>query len=298
MLKRIGLFLLTNLLVMVTVSITWSVISSFFNISAYGSMGGLLVFCALFGMAGAFISLFMSKFMAKTMMGVQIISPTVSDPTLRALVTRVHEFARRAGLPKMPEVGIFESEEVNAFATGPSRGNALVAVSTGLLRRMESGEVDGVLGHEVAHIANGDMVTMTLITGVVNTFALFFSRLLANFISNSVDEKFRGIVHFACIIIGDILFTLLGSIVVNYFSRLREFRADNGGARLSTRENMIAALHRLKMLSGVNAAASDRDAFATLKISSGRGTGGLAALLMTHPSLDDRISALQKSRKI
>lgn len=297
MLKRMGLFLLTNMLVITTISITWSLISSFFNLQAYANLESLLIFCAVMGMTGALVSLLMSKFLAKTMMGVQIISPDVTDPTLRSLVTRVHELSRKAGLPNMPEVGIFESEEVNAFATGPSRRSSLVAVSTGLLRRMEDREVDGVLGHEVSHIANGDMVTMTLITGVVNTFALFFSRLLANLIANSVEEKNRHVIYFICVIIGDIMFTVLGSIVVNYFSRRREFRADGGGARLSSRENMVAALQRLKSLSSGNQETSDRDAFATLKISSGRPHGGLAALLMTHPSLEDRISALQ-GRKI
>lgn len=297
MLKRLGLLLLTNLLVITTIGITWSILSTFFNLSAYGNLVHLLVYCAVIGMVGSFISLFLSKFMAKKMMGVQIISPDVADPTLRSLVLRVHALAEKAGLPKMPEVGIFETDEVNAFATGPSRSNSLVAVSTGLLRRMESREVDGVLGHEVAHIANGDMVTMTLIQGVVNTFALFFSRILASLIADGVDQKYRGVVHFICIIIGDILFTLLGSIVVNFYSRRREYRADRGGAHLSSQENMVSALQRLKMLSGPAPEGSDRDAFATLKISSGNRHGGLAALLMTHPHLEDRIAALQ-SRKI
>jgi len=298
MLRRIGLFILTNVLVVVTIGIAWTLISNFFDLGSLygGNITALLVFCSLFGMGGAFISLLLSKFMAKTMMGVKVIKPDVNDPTLRHLVNRVHAIAQRAGLPKMPEVGIFESDDVNAFATGPSKSNSLVAVSTGLLRRMEEREVDGVLGHEVAHIANGDMVTMTLIAGVVNSFAMFFSRILANLISSNVDEKYRGIVHFLCVIIGDILFTLLGSIVVNYYSRAREYRADRGGSQLSSRENMIAALRRLQEVTGQRNAPLDRDAFATMKISSGGPARGLSALMLTHPPLEERIRVLQSGK--
>lgn len=296
MFKRIGLFLLTNLLVVVTISIAWSLISHFFNLGAYGHITYLLIFSAVMGMTGSFISLLMSKFMAKTMMGVSIIPENTNDPTLRSLVNRVHSLAQKAGLPKMPEVGYFESDDVNAFATGPSKSNSLVAVSTGLLRRMDSHEVDGVLGHEVAHIANGDMVTMTLITGVVNTFALFFSRLIANVLASQVEEKNRNVVYFICTIIGDLLFTVLGSIVVNYYSRQREYRADSGGAHLSSRQNMISALQRLKSVSGQIHGDHDRDAFATLKISSGNRPDSIASLFMTHPALDDRIAALQSGK--
>ncbi len=294
MFKRIGLFLLTNILVMVTIGIAWTVISQFLGIQGIHSSDlGLLIYCGLFGMIGAFFSLLMSKFMAKNMMGVRIIDPQTSDPTLRQLVNRVHDLAGRAHLPKMPEVGIYESDDVNAFATGPSRSNSLVAVSSGLLRRMESNEIDGVLAHEVAHIANGDMITMTLITGVVNTFAMFFSRILARLIASNVDEKYSNIVYFACTIAGDIMFTVLGSIVVNSFSRAREFRADAGAAKFSSLDNMIAALQRLQLISQRPFEGEEKDAFATLKISS-RPKGGLAALFMTHPKLEDRIAALRK----
>lgn len=293
MFKRIGLFLLTNIMVVVTIGIAWSILSAFFNLGAINSnMFSLLIFCSLFGMAGAFISLLLSKFMAKTMMGVQIIDPSTPDPTLRHLVLRVHEISQRAGLSKMPEVGFYESGDVNAFATGPSRSNSLVAVSTGLLQRMNDHEVDGVLAHEVSHIANGDMVTMTLIAGIVNTFAMFFSRVLANIIASNVEERYRGFVHFICVMIGDILFTLLGSIVVNIFSRAREYRADKGGATYSSRENMIAALRRLQSLASTPAQDNDPEAFATLKISHSS-REGLASLFMTHPSLEDRIAALE-----
>lgn len=294
MIKRLGLFLLTNLLVIVTVGVAWSVLSSVLGLDKVNNhMLSLLIWCALFGFAGAIISLLMSKTMAKWMMGLQVIDPRSSDPTLSQLVYRVHALAKKAGLPKAPEVAIYDSDDVNAFATGPSKSNSLVAVSTGLLRRMSDDEVDGVLGHEIAHIANGDMVTMTLITGVVNTFAMFFSRILANLISSQVDEKFRGIVHFVVVIVGDILFTILGSIVVNYYSRKREYRADLGGARFSSRGNMIAALRRLQNVTVSND--NEKDMLATMKISNNH-KGGLMALFMTHPNLEDRIKALEKAR--
>lgn len=294
--KRITLFLLTNILVVVTIGIAWSLISSFFGLEGINqSMTSLLIYCSLFGFGGAFISLLMSKFMAKWMAGVKVIDPNTNDPTLRHLVNRVHEMARRSGLPKPPEVGIYESDDVNAFATGPSKGNALVAVSTGLLRGMSDDEVDGVLGHEIAHIANGDMVTLTLITGVVNTFALFFSRILANLIAGNVDEKIRPVVRFVVTIVGDILFTLLGSMVVSYFSRYREFRADIGGAKYSGRQNMIAALKRLQTVYAVPAGHSEeKDMLATMKISN-RKNQGFMSLFKTHPDLEDRIQALQKA---
>lgn len=294
MIKRVGLFLLTNILVVVTVGLAWSVLSSVLGLDKVNNnMMSLLIWCSLFGFAGAFISLLMSKTMAKWMMGLQVIDPRATDPTLSQLVYRIHALAKKAGLPKAPEVAIYESDDVNAFATGPSKSNSLVAVSTGLLRRMNEDEVDGVLGHEIAHIANGDMVTMTLITGVVNTFAMFFSRVLANLISSQVDEKFRGVVHFIVVILGDILFTILGSIVVNYYSRKREFRADLGGAKYSSRGNMIAALRRLQNVSMVSD--SEKDMLATMKISNNH-KQGIMALFMTHPSLEDRIKALEKAR--
>lgn len=295
--KRVLLFLLTNILVVVTVGIAFNILVNVFDLHSYSSqIPTLLLFCALMGFAGSFISLFMSKWMAKSAMGVKIIDPRSNDPVLRQVVEKVHEFARHAGLKKMPEVGVYESPDVNAFATGPSKSNSLVAVSTGLLQRMNDNEVNGVLAHEVAHIANGDMVTMTLIQGIVNTFAFFFSRLLAGVISSNVDEKMRGIVHFVCTIIGDILFTLLGSIVVNYYSRRREFRADLGGAKFAGRNNMIAALKKLQTVYTIPlAGAEEENKLATLKISH-RPSGGIAALFMTHPKLENRIAALEGAR--
>jgi len=293
--KRFGYFILTNLLVVVTIGIAWSLISHFLGLAGLNQyIPTLMAFCLVWGMGGAFISLFISKFAAKTFHGVKVIEPNTNQPELRALVEKVHELARRAQLPKMPEVGIYESYDVNAFATGPSKSNSLVAVSTGLLQRMNDKEVEGVLGHEVSHIANGDMVTMTLIQGVVNAFAMFFSRVLANILASNVDEKFRSIVHFACVILGDIAFTLLGSIVVNFYSRKREYRADAGSAKISSRGNMIAALQRLQSLH--EAPPSTDDAYASLKISGREKKGSIADLFMTHPALQDRINALERGR--
>ena len=294
-LKRIGLFLLTNLLVMATISIFWTFLSNYLQIAGINSyLPTLMAFCLVWGMGGAFISLLMSKWAAKMFHGVQVIEPGNSNPELRALVNKVHELARRAQLPKMPEVGIYESYDVNAFATGPSKGNSLVAVSTGLLQRMNDKEVEGVLAHEIAHVANGDMVTMTLIQGIVNAFAMFFSRLLANLIASNVEERYRSIVRFVVTIIGDIAFTLLGSIVVNHFSRRREYRADAGGAQFSSRENMIAALEKLRSVYDLPIP-PEEGATATLMISNRKKTG-LAGLFMTHPPLEERIEALRQGR--
>lgn len=293
--KRFGYFILTNLLVLVTISIVWSLISPLLGLTGFNQyLPTLLLFCFVWGMGGAFISLMISKFSAKHYHGVKIIEPNTTQPELRHLVEKVHDLARRAKLPKMPDVGIYESYDVNAFATGPSKKNSLVAVSTGLLQRMNDQEIDGVLGHEVSHIANGDMVTMTLIQGVVNAFAMFFSRVIANIIASSVDEKLSRTVHFLCVMVGDIAFTLLGSIVVNFYSRKREFRADAGSARISSGSNMIAALRRLQSLHEAPPAADD--AMATLKISGREKKGSIADLFMTHPALQDRINALERGR--
>ena len=198
--KRIGLFVLTNILIMVTIGIVWSLISTFFGLGPMnGSVIALMAFCLVMGMSGAFISLLLSRWMAKSMYGVKVIDP--KERTLSAdhrwLMDTVYALARKAQLPEMPEVGIYESPEVNAFATGPSKKKSLVAVSSGLFQRMTKPEIEGVLGHEITHISNGDMVTMTLIQGIVNSVAFFFSRILANVVSSQVDEKMRGIVHLA-----------------------------------------------------------------------------------------------------
>lgn len=294
--KRIGLFLLTNVLVIATISITSTFIFKFLGWQAPVGMQGLLIMCAIMGFSGSMISLMMSKFMAKHMYGVQIIDPQTRDPRLREIVETVHGYARRAGLPKMPEVGIYESPEINAFATGPSKSNSLVAVSSGIMGAMDKDELDGVIGHEVAHIANGDMVTMTLIQGIVNTFVLFLSRILASLIANagSSDEDRRGspLTQMMLTIVFDILFAILASVVVNYFSRLREYRADAGGAKLAGREKMLAGLRRLQ--SQFDMVEPDNGATATLKISNK--SSGLMALFSTHPPLEERIRRLERGK--
>jgi heat shock protein HtpX len=252
-----------------------------------------MIFCVIWGFGGAFISLAMSRVMAKWMMGVRLIDSSVRDAKLQGLVARVHELSRRAGLTKLPEVGVYESPEINAFATGPTKNRALVAVSTGLLHQMNDSEVDGVLAHEVAHIVNGDMVTMTLVQGVVNAFVMFLARVAAFFASQFVDEEKRPMVQFGVVILFEILLGMLGMLVVAAFSRRREFRADQGGADLSTRENMIAALERLKLNAQYQGQlADDQPAIASLKIS-GK-TGGFLKLFSTHPDLDARIAKLNR----
>jgi heat shock protein HtpX len=298
--KRISLFILTNILIMVTIGIIWSLISTFFGLGQMNSgVISLMVLCLVMGMTGSFISLLLSRWMAKTMYGVKVLDPdnkTLPEET-RWLIETVHTLARKAELPKMPEVGMYDSPDVNAFATGPSKARSLVAVSTGLFRNMSRPEIEGVLGHEITHIANGDMVTMTLIQGVVNSIAFFFSRLLAHLISSNVDERMRGTVRFAMTILGDILFTLLGSIVVAYFSRRREFRADAGSAKLASKANMVAALRRLQSVYALplENSGEQRDAMATLKISHRDKPGFLMSLMMTHPPLPERIAALEKN---
>ncbi len=284
--------IMINALIMVTISILLTV----FNVQPYLSQQGinyegLMIFCLAWGFGGAIISLLLSKFMAKTMMGVRIINPNkMSSPDEQWLVQTVHQIARQANLPKMPEVGIFESPEMNAFATGPSKSNSLVAVTTGIMQKMNKDELEGVLAHEVAHIANGDMVTMVLIQGIVNAFGMFLSRVIGFFLSTLVDEKKAPIVRMISTIVLDIIFNFLGMFVVAYFSRRREFRADAGGAALSGRSKMIQALQRLKQ--DMAALPEDKNAMATLQISDRRRS--MMSLLSTHPPLEQRIFQLQQ----
>lgn len=291
--KRIALFLITNILVMLTISILMQVLGLRYGISQYGiDYGQLMVFCLVWGMAGSFISLALSRIMAKRMMGVQVIDPNTRDATERELIEIVHGLARGAGLPAMPEVGYYDSPEVNAFATGPTKSRALVAVSSGLLQRMNRDEVEGVLGHEITHVANGDMVTMTLLQGVVNAFVLFFARVIAFAVSQGVREESRGMVQFAVIMVLQIVLSLLGAIVVAGFSRWREFRADRGGAQLAGTGKMVAALEKLRR----NAELVDtrQESLATLKINGA--PSRFAALFASHPPLEERIGRLQQSR--
>ena len=295
MFKRISLFLLTNFLVILTISVVINLLGIQPYLTSSGiDYGSLLAFCAVWGMGGAFISLAISKWMAKRAMGVSIIDPNTSDPASRELVQIVHNLARSARLPKMPEVGIYTSPEVNAFATGPSKSNSLVAVSTGLLDHMDKRELEGVLGHEIAHIANGDMVTMTLIQGVINAFVMFFARIAAFAVSSAMrgngERSPSFLIQHGLVILFDIVFGILGSLVVFYFSRQREFRADRGGATLAGRDKMIKALEKLKRTSEL----VDRrqESLATLKIAGS--PKGFMALFMSHPPLEKWIESLRQ----
>jgi len=290
--KRIFLFLLTNLAVMVVLSTILSLLGFSGYIGADGqlNLGALMVFCLVWGMGGAFISLQMSRWIAKRAMGVQLVDGRTGNEPLDWLYNTISQQAQQANLP-VPEIGIYESDEVNAFATGPSKKRSLVAVSTGLLRSMERREVAAVTAHEVGHIANGDMVTMTLIQGVVNAFVLFFARVIAFAVRQVVDEKIAWIAGFVVTIVLDIVLGILGSLVTAWFSRHREFRADAMGASLAGRENMEGALRRL----AANAERVDTShaALATMKIA---GKKGWLQAFSTHPPIEERIAALQGGR--
>ena len=295
--KRIFLFMTLNILVIFTISVLLRVLGIGPYLTPYGlDYSNLMGFCLVWGMGGAFISLALSRVMAKWMMGVQVIDPQTRDSDLQQLVQTVHHLAQAAHLPAMPEVGIYDSPEVNAFATGPTKSRALVAVSSGLLSRMNQSELEGVLGHEITHIANGDMVTMTLLQGVVNAFAMFLSRVIAFAIAQSMrgdrDDRRGGSPMIVWVIqmVLEVVFMLLGSIVIAMFSRYREFRADAGGAKLAGRNNMIRALEALRRTYDYidpNA----QPAAQTLKISSR--PHGLMSLFASHPPLEERIARLQ-----
>jgi heat shock protein HtpX len=297
MLKRVFLFVLTNLAVLLMVSIVLAILGQLGVLDLAGAQGALLVWCAVWGFGAAFVSLMLSRWTAKRALGIQLIGPDSRDPEAQWLYGTVGRLTQQANLP-MPEVGIYDSPEVNAFATGPSKKRSLVAVSTGLLRAMGRPEIEGVLGHEITHVANGDMVTMTLIQGVVNAFVLYFAHLVAALVRGAVsgrDEEGRssGVLGFlagqVAFIAAQIAFGLLGSLITAWFSRHREFRADAGGAALAGRGSMIAALRRLLENQGrVDDAAPQ---LATFKIN---GRPKLMVLLATHPPLEQRIAALEQ----
>lgn len=295
--KRIFLLVMVNILVMMTITVVLAVLRVG-RLFPAGGLPGLAVFCLVWGFAGAFISLALSRVMAKWTMGVQVIPPETTDPALRSLLEIVHGLAQGAGLP-MPEVGIYDSDEVNAFATGPTRSRALVAVSSGLLRRMGHDQIEGVLGHEMTHVANGDMVTMTLLQGVINAIVLFLSRILAFAVSQALrlrDDRGGGyFMQYMFVMLFQFAFGMLGMIVVCWFSRWREFRADAGGARLAGRRNMIDALRALQRLHDPEIAAAEASrapSFQALKIS-GRHNGFLS-LFADHPPLEERIARLEQ----
>jgi heat shock protein HtpX len=287
--KRIALFLATNLAIILVLSVTMRLLGVEPYLTAQGlNLGSLLIFTAVMGFGGSLISLAISKWSAKKAMGVHVIE-TPRSSTEFWLVETVRKYAREAGI-RMPEVGIYDSPDVNAFATGMSKNSSLIAVSTGLLQKMTREEAEAVLGHEVAHAANGDMVTLALIQGVVNTFVMFLSRVLGHFVDRVIfkNQEGHGPAFFVTLIVAELVLGILASMIVMWFSRQREFRADRGGASLAGRHNMIAALERL---------ASQHpqplpDKMAAFGIAGGLG-GGLKRLFMTHPPLAERIAALR-----
>ena len=290
---RILLFLATNMAVLVLVSIVFNLLGLQGMLAANGvdlNLSGLLVFCALFGFGGSFISLFLSKWMAKRGTGTYIIEqPRNRDE--QWLLDTVRELAEEAGIG-MPEVGIFPSEASNAFATGWNRNDALVAVSAGMLRRFPAEEVRAVMAHEIGHVANGDMVTLTLIQGVVNTFVMFIARIIGHTVDRVVfkTERGFGIGYFVVTIVAEIVLGLLASTIVFWFSRWREYRADRAGAELATPGHMIAALQRLQMEQGQP---QDLPGELTAFGISEQLKQGIGGLFRSHPPLDDRIRALQ-----
>ena len=295
MFKRIVLFLITNLAVLFVLNITMRLlgIDRYLQNSAGGlDLTSLLVFAGVIGFGGAFISLAMSKWSAKFMTGAKVIE-TPANEGERWLLETVRRQAQRAGIG-MPDVAIYNAPDVNAFATGMNKNSALVAVSTGLLNNMTRDEAEAVLGHEVSHVANGDMVTLALIQGVVNTFVIFLSRIIGNIVDKTVfkTERGHGPAFWITSIIAELVLGILASIVVRWFSRRREFRADAGGASLAGREKMIAALERLKQAHEPSRLPDQIKAFG---ISGGQGWG-IKRLFMTHPPLDERIAALRAGR--
>jgi heat shock protein HtpX len=295
--KRIFLFLATNLAIIVVLSITLRLLGVERILDAQGSdldLNALLIFAAVFGFGGSFISLAISKWTAKRMTGAQVIERP-RNASEQWLVETVRRQAQQAGIA-MPEVAVYDAPEINAFATGPTRNSALVAVSTGLLRNMSQDEAEAVLGHEVSHVANGDMVTLALIQGVVNTFVIFLSRVIGHLVDRVVfkTERGHGPAFWIATIVAELVLGILASMIVMWFSRRREFRADNGGASLAGSRKMIAALERLQMNHG---AGQLPDQMAAFGISGGLGSG-LKRLFMSHPPLEERIAALKSQTMV
>ncbi len=290
--KRVFLFIAVNFLVILTISLILNLLHIQPYLRAHGlDYSSLLAFCAIWGMGGAFISLALSRIMAKWLMGVQVINPQTAEGAERQLLTLVATLSKRAGLPCTPEVGIYQSQELNAFATGPTQSRSLVAVSSGLLHSMNSAQLEGVLGHEIAHISNGDMVTMTLLQGVINAFVMFFARILAYVVSNlgkKEGERSSPFFYTMLVFVFEIVFMLLGSIVIATYSRFREFRADSGGARLAGRDKMISALHALEHT--VRDPKAEQSAFQAFKINNPQ---GIMRFFASHPPIEERIHRLE-----
>lgn len=289
--KRVFLFLMTNIAIMVVLGVVASIVMPLLGLDQQG-LPALLVLCAIFGMGGSFISLALSKWMAKRATGAQVIEQP-ANPVERWLVETVQRQAQAAGIG-MPEVAIFPSPEINAFATGMSRNNALVAVSSGLLQGMNRDEAEAVLGHEISHIANGDMITLTLIQGVVNTFVMFFARIAASIVSSAVakNESMKHVVFIVATMVFQIVFGILASVIVMWFSRQREYRADAGGASLAGKQKMVAALERLMRSHEESRLDGQLTAFGI------HGQTKMSELFMSHPPLEKRIEALRNSMTV
>ncbi len=294
--QRIGLFLLTNMAVLLVASVTLNLLGVGSYMTAQGlNFGALLVFCFIFGMAGSIISLLLSKFMAKRGMGVQIIEQA-QNRDQQWLLDTVSELAQKAGIG-MPEVGVFQSAAPNAFATGANRNNALVAVSTGLLNNMNQEEVKAVLGHEIGHVANGDMITLALIQGVVNAFVMFFARIIGNFVDKAIfkNQGGPGMGFYISTFAAEMVLGILASTIVFWFSRRREFRADEAGAELVNPRAMISALQALK--AGYDKPSDMPGELVAFGIS-GELKHSMAGLFMTHPPLETRIEALRSKYSV
>ena len=292
--KRIALFLLTNLAILVVLSIVLSLLGVDSLLAENGvdlDLQALLIFSAVIGMTGSFISLAMSKWSAKRMTGAKVIT-RAENKTQQWLLTTVERQASQAGI-KMPEVAIYQSPDVNAFATGMSRNNALVAVSSGLIESMKMDEAEAVLAHEVSHVANGDMVTLALIQGVVNTFVIFASRVVGHIVDRVIlkNERGHGIGFFISSMIAQVVFGILASTIVMYFSRQREFKADAGAAELAGSEKMVAALQRLQSIHQPSSLPEQMAAFGI----NGGFADGFKKLFLSHPPLEERIAALKSS---
>ncbi len=295
LIKRLFLFILINIAVVLTITCLLSIFKVGPYLNAYGlDMNKLAIFCLIWGFVGSFISLGLSRVMAKWLMNIQVIDEINCDVNSKFILDLVKKISIEAGLDHTPEVGIYDSNEVNAFATGPTKKRSIVALSTGLLKRMSHEEIEGILGHEISHITNGDMITMTLLQGVVNAFVMFLARVLAFFLSSFGKEKDKSshTSHYFLVYIFEIIFMILGSIILAFYSRKREYRADENSARLLGKEKMIKALVSLKSMYEIKDIKKQHPAFQTLKISNNT-KGSLLNLFSTHPLLDDRIERLK-----
>jgi heat shock protein HtpX len=300
MFKRVFLFITVNLLIVLTISLILNVLNIQPFLQKYGiNYTSLMVFCLIWGMGGAFISLMLSRLMAKWMMGVKLIDPLTADSGQQRIYKMVERLAQAAHLPCTPEVGIFNSDAPNAFATGPTKKRSLVAVSTGLIQKMQPHELEAIVGHEIAHIANGDMVTMTLLQGIINAFVMFLARILAFVIArgskNEKESSFSYGSYYLFVYLFEIIFMILGSIVICFYSRKREFRADLGGARLSSFSNMISALNSLEKKSDMVEVGQEKPALQAFMIYSKK-SSLFGKLFSTHPPIAERVEKLKEQQ--